>query len=172
MTAMTVFLAIAAVGFVLLLVSMLFGELFDHLEHDVGFGDHGGPGIFSTRILSVFITCFGAFGALAVHSGLGNVAATGVGMLGGFVFAGLLLVFARFLYKQQASSDVRSGELIGQLARVVIAIPSQGVGQVRLQLGEELIDKIAREADGQAVAENVFVRIEGVVGETVVVRRS
>src|SRR5688572_8619829 len=47
----SVFLAIAAVGFLFLLISLVFGELFDHIgvDHDV---EMGGPGFFSGRIMS------------------------------------------------------------------------------------------------------------------------
>lgn len=175
MTAFSVFLGIAGFGFLFLLVSLLFGEMFDHLsvdlDHDVGDLGHGGPGFFSTRILSVFVTCFGGFGAVASYYGWGLFPAIGAGLGGGFSFASLLWLFASYLYKQQASSDVKSGDLAGQMARVIVAIPAGGVGQVRCRIGEELVDKIARTADGAAVAENSAVKIEDVLGEVVVVRR-
>lgn len=172
-TAFAVFLGIAGVGFVFLLISLLFGELFDHLGggdfgHDL---DHGGPGFFSTRILSVFVTAFGGFGAVATHYGLSPLAASGIGFGSGAFFASLIYMFARFLYGQQASTEVRSSDLVGQMARVVVAIPASGVGQVRCRLGEELIDKIARSHDQKAIPENTVVRIDEVLGETVIVRR-
>jgi membrane protein implicated in regulation of membrane protease activity len=173
LSAFTVFLAIAGVGFVFLLVSAVFGEVFDHfdggLDHDL---DHGGPGFFSTRIISVFVTAFGGFGAIATFYGLQPLAASGVGFASGLVFASLIYSFARFLYGQQASSDVRSADLVGQVARVVVPIPAGGVGQVRCRLGEELVDKIARSRDGDPVPENTPVRVEEVLGDTVIVKRS
>lgn len=175
MTAMTVFLAIAAIGFIFLLLSMVFGELFDHL--DLGGGvdhdfDHGGPGIFSTRILSVFVTCFGAFGAIATQYGLSPAPAAGIGLIGGVVFGGILWAFARFLWAQQSSSDVVSGDLVGRSGRVVVAIPAGGVGQVRVQVGEQLIDKIARAEDSGAIVDSAVVTVVSELGETVVVRRA
>jgi membrane protein implicated in regulation of membrane protease activity len=173
MNAFTVFLAIAAVGFVFVLLSLLFGEIFEHfdmgLDHDLG---HGGPGFFSTRVLSVFVTAFGGFGAIATHYGLSPLAASGVGFGSGVVFAGLVYAFARFLYGQQVTSEVRSEDLIGHTGRVVVTIPAGGVGQVRCRLGEELVDKIARADDSQAIQENTPVRIEQVIGELIVVKRS
>ena len=78
MNAFTMFLAIAAVGFLFLMVSLFFGEIFEHfdggLDHDL---EHGGPGFFSTRVISVFITAFGGFGAIATHYGYGPLAASG-----------------------------------------------------------------------------------------------
>jgi hypothetical protein len=52
----------------------------------------------------------------------------------------------------------------------VVAIPAGGVGQVRCQVGEELIDTMAKSHDGAAIAENAIVRIEQVLGEIVIVR--
>ena len=167
-----VFLVIAAAGFLFLALSLAFGGIFDHfdggLDHDL---EHGGPGFFSTRVISVFITAFGGFGAIATHYGFGTLPASLVGALSGVVLATPIYYFARFLYGQQASSDSRAQDLVGQVGRVVIALPVGGVGQVRCKIGEELVDKIARSSDTTPIAENTPVVIEEVVGETVVVRR-
>ncbi len=165
----SVFLTIAAIGFLFLLMSLMFGEIFGHLG-DLHF-EHGGPGFFSVRILSVFVTAFGGFGAVATYYGLSAVPASGVGLVSGAFFASLIYGFARFLWAQQASTDVRTSDLLGQSARVVVAIPAGGVGQVRCRIGEELVDKIARTDDGQSVPENAVVRIDQVLGEAVIVRR-
>lgn len=166
----SVFLAIAAIGFLFLVIALFFGELFEHFDfsadHELG---HGGPGFFSTRILSVFITAFGGFGAVGTYYGFGVLGASGVGFLSGFFFACLIWAFAGFLYSQQASSDVRVQEVVGHVARVVIAIPPGGVGQVRCQLGEQMVDKIARSSDGAAIPDNVAVTVLQVLGDTVVV---
>jgi membrane protein implicated in regulation of membrane protease activity len=173
LTAFSVFLALGGIGFLFLLVSLVFGEVFDHLSVEVGHDfDHGGPSVFSTRVMAVFITAFGVFGAVAVHYGATTFAASGVGFGGGLVFGGMVYLFARFLYSQQASSEVHSRDLVGVVGRVVVAIPAGGVGQVRLQLGEELIDKIARAADASKIEENAIVRVDEVMGEMVVVART
>jgi membrane protein implicated in regulation of membrane protease activity len=172
-SAFTVFLAIAAIGFLFLIVSLIFGEIFDHFDggfdHDF---DHGGPGFFSSRGIAVFITGFGAFGAVAVHYGLSPIAASGVGFGSGMVFATAIYLLARFLYGQQATSEVRSADLVGQTARVIVGIPAGGVGQIRCRIGEELVDKIAASRDGLAILENTSVHIDEILGETVIVKRS
>ena len=171
-TAFTVFLAIAALGFVFLIVSLIFGEIFDFFDHDLDIGmDHGGPGVLSSRVIAVFITAFGAFGAIGVNNGLGPGPASGVGLASGVVFGGVIYGFLRFLYGQQATSEVRTAELVGQAARVVVGIPANGMGQVRCRIGDELIDKIAQSQDGGPIPENTPVHIEGVLGETVIVRK-
>jgi membrane protein implicated in regulation of membrane protease activity len=169
LNAFAVFLGIGAVGFLILLVSLFFGELFEHFESGLG-DDHGGPGFFSTRVMSVFITAFGGIGAIATHYGFSPLPASAIAFVGGVALATPIFYFAKFLYGQQATSEVRSQDLVGQTGRVIVAIPAGGVGQVRVRLGEELIDKVARGRGGQAFAENASVVVEEVVGETIVVK--
>ena len=171
LSAFTVFLAVCAVGFLFLLISLVFGGLFDFFETDHDF-DTGGPGFFSSRVMAVFVTAFGGFGAVATYYGLGAVPASLVGFGSGLVFGGAIYALARVLYNQQASTEVRAGDLVGAIGRVVIGIPSGGVGQIRVRLGEELMDKIARTRDGIAIAENTSVQIEEVLGETVIVKKT
>jgi hypothetical protein len=170
LSAFSIFLAICATGFLFLMVALVFGGLFDFFEADHDF-DAGGPGFFSSRVMAVFITSFGGSGAIATHYGLSPVPASLVGLGSGLIFGGAIYAFARFLYGQQASTEVRSGDLVGAIGRVVIAIPPGGVGQIRVRLGEELMDKIARTRDGVAIAENVAVTVDEVLGETVIVKQ-
>lgn len=168
LSAFSVFLAIAAVGFLFLVVALVFGEVFDFFDHS---HDFGGPGIFSTRVVAVFVTAFGGFGAIGIHYGLSPLAASLLGTASGVVFGGAILLFGRFLYNQQASSDVGAGDLVGQNCRVVVGIPANGVGQIRCRIGEELVDKIAQSRDGAAIAENTAVQVETILGETVIVKK-
>ncbi len=173
-SAFAIFLGIAAIGFLFLVVSFLLGEIFGHGDIGAHGGDvHGdahGVSIFSARVLSVFVTAFGGFGAIGIHLGYRIEVSTGIGLLGGVVFGALIYLFASFLYSQQASSDIRVSELVGRIAQVTVAIPQNGLGQVRCSLGEGIVEKIARTHDGKAVPVNTSVRIESVVGETVLVR--
>ena len=116
------------------------------------------------------LTSFGGFGAVGTHYGLSPLASSGVGFASGMGFAWLIYAFARFLHNQQASTEVKSSDVVGQTARVIITIPAGGVGQIRCRVGEELIDKIARSKDGQAIAENAVVQVEESLGEVVIVR--
>lgn len=167
----TVFVAIGAIGFLFLLVSLVIGELFDHAGdffHGDGF-DHG-PSFFSSRVLSVLVTAFGGTGAIATQMGLGIVSSSIIGSLSGVFFAGLIFGFARFLYSQQSSSDVKRGDLLGRTAEVIVTIPSGGLGQVRCLVGETLVDRIAQAADGSSIPVHSIVTIESDTGQTLVVR--
>ena len=170
LSAFTVYLAICGAGFLFLMVALLFGGLFDFFEADHDF-DSGGPGFFSTRVMAVFVTTFGGAGAVATYYGLAPVPAAMVGFATGLVFGGAIYALARMLFRQQASSDVLAGDLVGAIGRVVIAIPAGGVGQIRVRLGEELMDKIARTRDGVPIPENAAVKVDEVLGETVIVRQ-
>jgi membrane protein implicated in regulation of membrane protease activity len=173
-SAFAVFLSIAAIGFLFLLISLIFGEIFDFFHFDADFDhglDHGGPSFFSTRVLSVFITAFGGVGAIGVRYGLSTGMASLAGFGSGVALGSLIYVFARFLYGQQASSDMSVQDLVGHTGRIVVTIPAGGVGQIRVQIGETLVDKIARSHDGQPIPENAVARVDEVLGETLVVRR-
>lgn len=176
-SAFAIFLGIAAIGFCFLVVSFVFGELFEHIDlfggHDADFhGDgHDGVSFFSTRVISVFVTAFGGFGAIGIHLGYNVGLSTGIGLVGGLLFGGIIFLFATFLFSQQASSEIRVGDVVGNLAQVSVAIPEGGLGQVRCTLGESVVEKIARSQDGKAIPANTSVRIEAVVGETCIVRR-
>lgn len=178
LSAFTVFLAIGSIGFLFLLLSFALGEISDFFggieadhDHDVAHdADHGGgPSPFSTRVLAMFVTAFGASGALATHYGVSPLPASGIGFVSGGFFGSLVYLFAKFLHGQQASSQVRAAEVIGQTARVIVGIPANGLGQVRCRVGEELVDRIARTADGSAAPENSMVRIQDIVGEIAIV---
>jgi len=175
-SAFTVFLAIAAIGFLFLVVSFLFGELFGH--SDLGghaadvHGDMHGVGFFNTRVVSVFITAFGGFGAIGVHLGYRTEISTLIGLVGGGVFGGVIYLFANFLYRQQASSGTLVGDLVGLTAEVSVAIPKGGLGQIRCSLGENIVEKLARTVDGEGIPANTSVKIESVAGETLLVRRA
>jgi len=172
-SAITIFLGIAGVGFLFLLISLVFGEIFDLFgdfdhdwDHDLG---HGGPGFFSSRVLSVFITAFGGIGAIAVSRGYTIFASSLMGFGGGVLLATPVYFFARFLFSQQASSMVQVSDLVGRTAQVTVAIPAGNVGQIRCLLGNEVIEKTARSRDGSAIPFNTLVRVEELIGESVIV---
>jgi len=172
-SAITIFLGIAGVGFLFLLISLVFGEIFDLFgdfdhdwDHDLG---HGGPGFFSSRVLSVFITAFGGIGAIAVSRGYTILASSLVGFGGGLLLATPVYFFARFLYSQQVTSLVQVSDLIGRTAQVTVAIPAGNVGQIRCLLGDEVVEKTARSRDGSAIPFNALVKVEELIGESVIV---
>ena len=106
MDLLTLFVVIGAVGFVFLIASLVLGDLFEMFG---GHGDIGGDGghdfgLFDSRVIAVFITAFGGFGAIGVQMGYGAAVSSMIGLLGGVVFGGVVSSFGRFLIGQQAST--------------------------------------------------------------------
>jgi membrane protein implicated in regulation of membrane protease activity len=95
-----------------------------------------------------------------------------MGFGGGVLFAGVIYVFASFLYSQQASSHVRTSDLVGNTAQVSVAIPQGGMGQVRCTLGDTVVEKVARAANNEEIPVNTLVKINSIVGEVVLVVRA
>jgi membrane protein implicated in regulation of membrane protease activity len=175
---MLIYAAIAIFGFLVLLVMLFVGEIFG-ADHEVGAHDvsvehgdadqGGGPSIFSLRIMASFLTAFGVGGVVARYYALPHPAASGIGVASGIVMSAVVYQFAKLLYAQQASSEVRMTALIGRSAEVSIAIPEGGVGQVALTFGGERTEHIARSVDGQPLLRGADVVITGLRGDSVVV---
>jgi membrane protein implicated in regulation of membrane protease activity len=173
---MIIYVAIGAVGFLFLLVMLFLGDVTG--DHDVGGHDlavehgdagHGGPGIFSARIMAAFLTAFGVGGVVGRYYNFSHPAASGLGVVSGIVMAGLVYQFAKVLHSQQASSAVRMSSLVGRSAEVSVAIPPGGVGQVTLMASGERTEHIARSADGTAVPRGTEVVITALRGDSLVV---
>lgn len=170
-SALTLFLALAALGLVFLVVSLLFGELFEHLGLDGGpeAGGVDGHPLVDSRVASVFVTTFGGFGAIGTQAGLGVLASSLLGLASGVVLGGLVSAFGRFLYRQQATSSVSSSQLVGRTAQVIVTIPPGGVGQVSCRIGEERVEKIARSREGVELRHGMIVRIDEFAGDSAIV---
>jgi hypothetical protein len=99
LSAFSIFLAIAAVGFLFLIVSFVFGELFGHADVGSHGGDvHGdvhGISLLNPPVLSVFLTAFGGFGAIGVHLGYRIEIASLLGVAGGLLCGKLILTTSR-----------------------------------------------------------------------------
>src|SRR5688500_16197506 len=165
-----VFLSIAAFGFIFLLISLLLGDIFDIFGVDAGLdGGTDGHGLLDSRVISVFITSFGGFGAIGIQAGLGIVASSLLGLAGGVVLGGLVSLFARFLYRQQSSSSVGTAQMVGRTAQVIVSIAPGSLGQVSCRVGEERIEKLARSRDNLEIKAGAMVRVEEVAGDSVIV---
>lgn len=166
-----VFLGIAALGFVFLLVSLVVGDLFDSLGLDFGDLDAGfeGQALLDSRVISVFITAFGGFGAIGIQLGLSIFASSLLGLAGGVVLGGLVSLFARFLYRQQSTSSVTTAQLVGRTAQVIVSIAPGSLGQVSCRIGEERVEKLARARDNVEIKAGVTVRVDEVAGDSLIV---
>jgi len=177
---MLLYAAIGAFGLIFLLVMLFVGDVFGG-DHDVHVGDmggghgdvghEGGPGIFSARIMASFLTAFGVGGLVARYYGLQHPAAAGCGVVTGAVMSGIVYQFAKILYSQQASSEVRMSQLIGRTAEVTVGIPQGGMGQVTMEYGGERTTQIARSKDGGAIPPGTAVVVTDLRGDSIIVER-
>jgi membrane protein implicated in regulation of membrane protease activity len=173
---MLIYAAVGLVGFLILMGMLVVGDLFgDHDVggHDVAVGhadfDAGGPSLFSIRTMAAFLTAFGVGGIIGRYYELSHPASSGVGIVAGIVMAGIVYQFARLLYSQQASSEVRMTTLVGRTAEVSIAIPPGGVGQVALTVGGERTEHIARSTLDRPLPRGSVVVITALGGDSLVV---
>ena len=169
---MTIFLAIGGLGFLFLLISLIVGDVFDMLglQFDLTMDAGHDFGLLDSRVISIFLTAFGGFGAIGASLGYGAAISSIFGIFGGFAFGALVFYFGRFLYRQQASSSVREEDLLGRTAQVVVGIPAGNqVGQISCRIGEERVEKIARTRDGKAIKIGQTVYIEEITGDGVIV---
>lgn len=126
---MTTFLAIGLVGLLLLVASLVIGDLLD------GALDALGGEAFSTAVIGGFVSAFG-FGAAAVEAiDLGLAVALPVGVVAGGAagwFAGWL---TRLLRDGSSDGTPATEDTIGLEGRVVTEIPQDGFGTVHVLVG-------------------------------------
>ena len=168
---LTIFLIIGGIGFAFLLVSLVVGDIFEMFggSPDIGVDSNVDFGFLDSRVLAVLITAFGGFGAIGVQMGFGPVISSLIGILGGVVFAGVVSLFGRFLVGQQASSTVTDDSLLGRSAQVTVAIKPGEIGQIACRVGDERVERIARSKDGTEIAAGALVRVDSIVGDSVIV---
>jgi len=166
-SALTVFLIITGIGLTFLLLSLFAEGIFDDIGID---GGVDGPGFIDARAISVFVTSFGGFGAIGIQMGLGVLSSSLLGLASGVVLGGVVSLFARFLYSQQATSSVSSSQLVGRTAQITVTIPAGGIGQISCRVGEERVEKIARaRSDDLELKSGTLVRIDEIAGDSVIV---
>lgn len=169
-TPLIVFLGIATLGFVFLLISLIVGDLFDSFGFETGLdGGVEGHGLLDSRVISVFVTDFGGFGAIGIQMGLSIAMSSLMGLGGGLVLGALVSMFARFLYKQQATTSVTTSQLVGRTAQVIVSIAPGSLGQVSCRIGEERVEKLARARDNNEIKAGATVRVDEVAGDSLIV---
>ena len=114
------------VGF--LLLSLVFGDLFDFI--DVDFGD----GFAATPVFFTVIAAFGGGGLLAIEAFDASPGVSVFAGLGTSVVAGVLAaMFFRLLGKQEAGEGFSLSEVVGMRARCTLAIRPGKEGRVAVQ---------------------------------------
>ena len=174
------FLVIGVLGFALLLLSFLFGELFefggDALDVEVdgsidATGDSPGVSWLSTKVLFASMVGFGAFGFIAAQYKL-PFSLDWIAALCGFflIGAGAFFLVLKPLAEQQSNSLVSRQSYIGRTGLVSLSIPEQGFGEIKFRDRENaLVAQRAVTADGQSLPDKTPVIIIDVAKDGVVV---
>ncbi|GAA1396330.1 hypothetical protein [Luteococcus peritonei] len=127
---MTGFLLVGALGIVLLVLSLLLGDLLDGLHLGVLDSE-----FFSTAALAGFIGAFGFTGALLLDLLHSQPIAIGGGLAAGLAI-GALVGWATGRLKNQGEGGVPStSSLRGAQGVVISAVPAAGYGEVRIHAG-------------------------------------
>ena len=170
MSLLTLFVIIGAIGFVFLIASLVLGDLFEmfggHADISADATDFG---LFDSRVIAVFITAFGGFGAIGVQTGFGAAVSSIIGLLGGVVFGFVVSSFGRFLVGQQASTTVTDETLVGRMAQVTVAIKPGEIGQITCRVGDERVEKIARAVGENEIKAGALVTVASIAGDSVIV---
>lgn len=160
---MTAFLIIGSVGLLILIASLVLGEIFDGLFEGIEAG-----GVLSGPVIGSFLAAFGFGAALTMYatnvgSGVGALAGLGSGV----VVGGVSLLMTRNLMSMPTDEPVRSADLVGTEATVVTRIPESGIGEVSLVHRGQLMKMGARSS--QAVASGARVTVVSVTSPSSVV---
>ncbi len=140
----------AGVGF--LFLSLVFGDLFDFVDIDLG------DGFSATPVFFTVIAAFGGGGLLAIEAFEASAGASVFSGLATSVVAGALAAgFFKMLGKQEAGDGFAIGELVGARGRCTLAIRPGKQGRVAVQ-ARGMTRNIAAVSDTDvAVGEEVVV---------------
>jgi membrane protein implicated in regulation of membrane protease activity len=96
-------------------------------------GDAGGPGIFSVKLVLIFMIGFGICGFTSAYLEwrFPHVIS---GLIGGSVIWFLSFKALSWLYSQQSTSQVRGTSFVDRQAKVTVPIPKAGTGEVYSQI--------------------------------------
>lgn len=158
---MTLFLIIGVVGLLVLVASLVLGEMLDGIFDAMDIG-------IPTPVIASFLAAFGFGAALIVYS---TDVSVGLGALGGLgsgaVIGGIALVMTKSLMNMATDETLRSEDLVGRTATVVTRIPENGLGEVSLVVAGQ-IQKLSARSD-EAVASGRVVTVISVTSPSSVV---
>ncbi len=166
---MTIFITIGALGFALLLLSVIVGDvlegIFDSFDFDIGGGIITGPAI------GAFLATFGFGAALISYSSDSSDVTSALGGVGvGVVAGGIVGMVTRTLMNMPTDEVPRSADLIGGRGTVITRIPEGGMGEVSLHHGGHNVKLNAR-APETIVAGTAVVVVDVTSSTSVVVNR-
>ena len=166
---MTVFVVVGAVGVLLVLIALIFGDILDGMLPDVGFGDSGG--VFSTEVVGAFLGAFGLAGALVFDASGSTPAASAAAVGAGAVAGVATFFFSRALVRMPTDPTPRTRDLVGSIGTVVTRIPASGLGEISVVFHGQRM-KLSARSDTALSAGTSVVVVDVVSPTSVVVTES
>lgn len=165
---MIIFATIFGVGFLILIINLIFGGDGDaDMDAD---GPAGGPNIFSFRILSLLMVGFGAIGFGTRSTTEWSMFACSMAGIGGAVITGTIGYFIlRAFYSSQATSLIEDSDVVGQMANLIDSIGENSNGQIACVIRGREITFLARSQDGKPIDKSKPVKIVSMTGNIVTV---
>jgi membrane protein implicated in regulation of membrane protease activity len=158
------YLIIGGLGLAIIVVSLLVGEIFEHVFSALNIDGHG-P--FSTPVIGAFLAAFGFGAALADGAGVNTSLAALVGLGAGMALGGIAWKFTGVLMDMPTDDSVRTTDLVGKPATVITRVPEGGYGEISVFHAGQLLKLSARSAAALPAGEPV--RITAVTSATSVV---
>ena len=125
---MSVFLILGVVGVMVLLVSLILGDLLDSALHFDGLDSE----VFSTSVIAAFVGALG-FGGLAAHEFTDSMWVSSlVGLVTGSLAGWVAVALTRWLKRSETGHAPRSDHMLGAEARVITDIPANGFGEIQI----------------------------------------
>ncbi|HEX2843932.1 MAG TPA: NfeD family protein [Candidatus Limnocylindria bacterium] len=163
----TIFVVCLAVGGVLLLISVLLGDILGGVLDGVGI-DFDLGGVSLIPLLLAFVAMFGVGGLIGTEAlGLGSGPASLIGALSGAAGAGLVYALFSILRRAEAPQAFSLRDLIGRQGRVTVGIPSGRNGSVLVSHGGAS-DELTATSDTD-IAAGTIVTVIDVVASTLIV---
>ncbi len=142
--------------------------------HDAHGADHdGGIASFvaSVRFWSFLLLAFGLVGTLlSVFQLAGPILTFALALGSGFGSGIFAVTVIRRLLTRGASSNVKRGDVIGRMGRVIVPVATPGRGKVRIEVKGSVVDYVAR--SGEALNEGDSVIVEEYEDSEIVVSRA
>jgi membrane-bound ClpP family serine protease len=171
---MLIFASIFGVGFVILIISLIFGHDADvdggmDMGHDVG-GDVHGPSVFSIKMIALLMVGFGAVGfGMRATTELSMFQSSLAGVGGAIAVGAIGYIILRMFYSSQASSTVSDDDIVGTEGNLIDAIDHDQNGQIVCIVRGREITFLARSHDSQSIRRGAPVRIIAKAGSIVTV---
>lgn len=161
------FIIIGFIGLGVLLLSVVIGDLFDVSGHFDGVLDSD---IFSTAAVASFLGAFGFAGYVA-HAVVGPLwLAIVIGLAVGLAVGYGAIRLTRSLQRDGDTPSLNTSTMVGLPATVISTIPTQGYGEIRINVGGQPLKINAR--SHLEIPQGTEVWVSGVLSATAVEVRS